>query len=327
MEAIRHGTAPPIIKRQASRGTIPVATEEMLEILVLLTADPDTTCSDTARATLASWPEEKIAQALAEPETSPEMLAYFGARGELSELLLNVIATHPHADDSALAPLAARLSLAHLERICGDPAHLAHLPNFTARACERKDLPAELRRRLEGVRAERAKEEAELAAALAREEEHEAQAPEDQKRERISLTQKVARMSVSERMQLALKGSRDERMILIRDPSKVVYRAVLQSPKLSDSEVEGFASMKNIADEALRLLGTQRQFLKNYGVVRNLVNNPRTPLDVGLTLMNRLTDQDIKYLTKNRNVSETLRNLAVKMHKQRTSTRSSGSGH
>lgn len=326
LDSIRQGTAPAIIKRQASRGTLPVAAEELLEILVVLVADTDPTISEAAKSTLAAWPPEKCAEALAQPEASPEALAYFAAQSEMPDVLVRVIAAHPHADDRALGPLAGRLSLEEVERLAGDADRLAALPDLAARLLERSDLPAELRQRLEELRQGQAAESHELAEALSREEEHEAHAPEEEKRQRVSLTQKVARMSVSERMQCALKGSKDERLILIRDPSKVVYRAVLQSPKLTDSEVESFASMKNIADEALRIMGTGRQFLKNYGVVRNLVNNPRTPLDVALTLMNRITEHDLKYLAKNRNIPETVRSLAVKMIKQRSSTRGPGGG-
>ena len=330
LESFRQSTVPPIIKRQASRGTIPVAAEELLEILILLTSDPDPTCSEAAKKTLASWPVEKCALALADPDASPEALAYFASQENVPDTLVSLIAGHANAGDRALMPLTARLPFEQIERIAGHQAQRAHLPGFVKAVLARSDLPAALRQQLEAPPAPSGPEDhAQVIEALSREEEHEAHAPEDQKRERISLTQKVAHMSVSERVQAALKGSKDERLILVRDPSKVVYRAVLSSPKLSDSEVENFASMKNIAEEALRILGTQRNFLKNYGVVRNLVNNPRTPLDVSLGLLNRFTDNDLKYLTKNRNVPETLRNMALKLHKTRTSSRggSGGGGH
>jgi len=329
LESFRQGTAPRIVKRQASRGTIPVAAEELLEILILLTSDHDPTCSETAKKTLASWPVEKCAQALAAPDASPEVLAYFASQKSVPDSLVSAIANHANADDHALAPLAPRLSLQQIEGIAASQARLGHLPGFVKAVLTRPDLPAELRQRLEALpRPSGADDPAQVMEALSREEEHEAHAPDDRKRERISLTQKVARLSVSERVQVALKGTKDERLLLVRDPSKVVYRAVLASPKLGDSEVENFASMKNIAEEALRILGTQRSFLKNYGVVRNLVNNPRTPLDVSLGLLNRFTDHDLKYLTKNRNVPETLRNMALKLHKTRSSSRGgSGGGH
>jgi len=328
LEAIRHGTAPAIIKRQASRGSLPVAAGELLEILVLLLADPDPTMGEAARATLAGWPPEKIAEALSDSETSADTLAHFAAQKDLPPAWLEVIAGHPHADDRALSPLAPRLAVERIQALASQPARLAELPRFTAALLERGDLPADPRQAIEKLHLEALKEQAALEAALQKEEEEEAHAPEEQKRERVSLTQKVARMGTSERMQLALKGSKDERMILIRDPSKVVYRAVLQSPKITDSEIEGFASMKNIADEALRIMGTSRKFLKIYSVVRNLVSNPRTPLDVSLGLMNRLTETDLKNLSRNRNIPETVRSLALKAFKQKTETRKgSGGGH
>lgn len=326
LEAIRQGKAPSVVKRQASRGTIPVAAEELLEILVFLTTDPDPTCSEVARQTLAGWPAEKCATLLGQAETSPEALAYFAAQKEVPEAIAAVIATHPHAGDDALGPLAGRFSLKQVEAIAANDARLAELPQFITGLLQRPDLPAELRSRLESLRGEQAKAEEELAAALAREEEPEADQKPEQKRERVSLTQKISKMSVSERMQCALKGTKDERLILVRDPSKVVYRAVLQSPKLTDSEVESFASMKNIAEEALRIIANSRQFMKSLVVVRNLVNNPRTPIDVALPLLNRLTNQDLKFLSLNRNVPETVRTMGAKLFKQRTETRGGGGG-
>ena len=324
LEAIRHGTAPAIIKRQASRGSLPVASGELLEILVLLLADPDPTMSGCARVTLDAWAPEKIAEALADGETSADALAYFAAQKDAPDSLVETIVSHPHADDRSFLPLAPRLSLEKIQAIAAHPDRLAMLPAFVTTLLDRKDLPADLRQAVEKLHLEQRREHAALESALQAEEEEEAHAPEEQKRERVSLTKRVSRMSVSERVQMALKGNKDERMILIRDPSKVVYRAVLQSPKISDSEIEGFASMKNIADEALRIIGTSRKFLKIYGVVRNLVSNPRTPLDVSLGLMGRLAESDLKNLSRNRNVPETVRSLALKAFKQKTETRKSG---
>ena len=326
LEAIRQGKAPTVVKRQASRGTIPVAAEELLEILVFLTSDTDPTCSEAAKHTLAGWPPEKCAALLADSEASPEALAYFARQPQVPDAIVAAIANHPHAGEAALAPLAGRLPLEQIQRIAGNDARLEEMPLFVAGLLQRQDLPANLRSRLQGLLDKHQKEQAELAAALAREEEHEAKAKPEEKRERVSTTQKIARMSVGERMQLALKGSKDERLILVRDPSKVVYRAVLSCPKLTDSEVEAFASMKNVAEDVLRIISTSRQFMKSYVVVRSLVNNPRTPIDVALPLLVRCTDQDLKFLSMNRNVPETVRTMASKLFKQRSSARSPGGG-
>jgi len=137
----------------------------------------------------------------------------------------------------------------------------------------------------------------------------------DGKRE--NTLQKIKNMDVKGRIQLALKGNKEERSILIRDGTKVVALAVLEAPKLSDGEVERFASQKNVLEAVLRQIPLKRRFMKNYIVVRNLVANPRTPLDIGLGLMKNLLAQDLKNIANNKDVSETIRKLALKMYKQK----------
>ncbi|PYX75598.1 MAG: hypothetical protein DMG78_03850 [Acidobacteria bacterium] len=139
--------------------------------------------------------------------------------------------------------------------------------------------------------------------------------PVEPKRE--NTLQKINRLDVKGRIQLALKGSKEERTILIRDGTKVVALAVLEAPKLSDGEVEKFASQKNVLQAVLRQIPLKRRFLKNYIVVRNLCANPRTPLDLGLGLMKNLLINDLKNISANKEVSETIRKLALKMYKQK----------
>jgi hypothetical protein len=134
---------------------------------------------------------------------------------------------------------------------------------------------------------------------------------------RENTLQKINRLDVKGRIQLALKGSKEERSILIRDGTKVVALAVLEAPKLADGEVEKFASQKNVLEAVLRQIPLKRRFVKNYIVVRNLVANPRTPLDIGLGLMKNLLIQDLKNISANKEISETVRKLALKMYKQK----------
>jgi hypothetical protein len=137
---------------------------------------------------------------------------------------------------------------------------------------------------------------------------------------RENVLQKINGLDVKGRIQLALKGSKEERSILIRDGTKVVSLAVLESPKLTDGEVEKIASQKNVLQAVLRQIPLKRRFMKNYIVVRNLVANPRTPLDLGLGLMKNLLTQDLKNLSANKDVSDTIRKLALKMFKQKLET-------
>jgi len=139
-----------------------------------------------------------------------------------------------------------------------------------------------------------------------------------EKEKRLSLYQRVARMRVVERMQLALKGGREERMLLIRDPNKMVQRAVLQSPRISEQEVESYSAMTTVSEEVLRRIATNRQYIKSYTITRCLVFNPKTPLDISLPMMNRLLPNDLKTLSASKNVPETLRTSAQKLLRQRT---------
>ncbi|HEY1659470.1 MAG TPA: hypothetical protein VGG14_14045 [Candidatus Sulfotelmatobacter sp.] len=134
---------------------------------------------------------------------------------------------------------------------------------------------------------------------------------------RENTVQKINRLDVKGRIQLALKGNKEERSLLIRDGTKVVALAVLEAPKLSDGEVEKFASQKNVLEAVLRQIPLKRRFMKNYPVVRNLVANPRTPLDLSLNLMKHVMVNDLKNLSSNKEVSETVRKLALKMFKQK----------
>jgi hypothetical protein len=143
--------------------------------------------------------------------------------------------------------------------------------------------------------------------------------------ERGSSLQKISKLDVKGRIQLAMKGNKEERSILIRDSTKLVALAVLESGKITDGEVEKFASQKNVLEAVLRQIPMKRRFAKNYNVVRNLVANPRTPLDISLGLMKNILTADLRNLASNKEVSDTIRKLALKMFKQKTDTKK-GSG-
>ena len=138
--------------------------------------------------------------------------------------------------------------------------------------------------------------------------------------ERGSSLQKISKLDVKGRIQLAMKGNKEERSILIRDGTKLVALAVLESGKITDGEVEKFAGQKNVLEAVLRAIPMKRRFAKNYNVVRNLVANPRTPIDVALGLMKHILVADLRNMCSNKEISETIRKLALKMFKQKTDT-------
>jgi len=138
--------------------------------------------------------------------------------------------------------------------------------------------------------------------------------------ERGSALQKISKLDIKGRIQLAMKGSKEERSLLIRDGTKVVALAVLESPKITDSEVEKFANQKNVLESVLRGITMKRRFIKQYAILRNLTFNPRTPIDVSLGLIKHLLTQDLRNLSGNKEVSDTVRKLATRMFRQKLET-------
>ena len=134
---------------------------------------------------------------------------------------------------------------------------------------------------------------------------------------RDSTLQKISKLDIRGRITLAMRGNKEERSILIRDSTKLVALAVLDSPKISDGEVEKIALQKNVLEAVLRAIPMKRKYAKNYSIMRNLVQNPRTPLDLSLGLMKNLLIHDLKNLSGNKEVSDTIRKLALRMFKQK----------
>jgi hypothetical protein len=114
-------------------------------------------------------------------------------------------------------------------------------------------------------------------------------------------------MTVPQRLKLAMKGSREQRAVLVRDPNRMIAAAVLSSPKLAETEVEAFARMANVSEDVLRTISMNRAWMRKLAVATALVKNPKTPPAISLHLLPRMTERDVKQLATDRNVPESLR--------------------
>jgi hypothetical protein len=140
---------------------------------------------------------------------------------------------------------------------------------------------------------------------------------EDERREveKVGAVQRLYRLNAADKVITALKGTREERAILVRDPNRIVAAAVLGSPRLTEPEIEAFAAMKGVSDQVLRQIGNHKEWTKRYGVVSSLVRNPRTPVGVALTMVPRLNIRDMKAVAVDRNVPEVIRRHAQRFIK------------
>lgn len=122
----------------------------------------------------------------------------------------------------------------------------------------------------------------------------------------------LSMMTVIERLKLAMRGTREHRAALIRDPSKMVAVAVMSSPKLTEPEVEAFARMTTVNEEVLRIIGANKVWTRNYSVALALARNPKSPLSIAMQMAPRLTERDMKQIASDRNVSEAVRTVVRK---------------
>jgi hypothetical protein len=130
--------------------------------------------------------------------------------------------------------------------------------------------------------------------------------------EKLGLMERIAKMTVPEKVKAAIKGTREMRAILVRDSNKMVALAVLSSPRMTDTEIATIARMGSVSEDVLRVIARNRAWTKNYDVICALVKNSKTPLALSMNLLGRLNEKDVKLVSINRNVAEPLRIAARK---------------
>jgi|YNPNPStandDraft_1061719.scaffolds.fasta_scaffold87958_2 hypothetical protein len=131
--------------------------------------------------------------------------------------------------------------------------------------------------------------------------------------QRQNLYQKIIKMSIPQKIRLAMMGNREARNILILDHNKAVVMAVLRSPKLTENDVFTFAQQRNLAEEVYKYIARNKNWIKNYALKLALVNNPKTPLAIALRFLDHLQERDLKNLSRSKNVSNVLAKAAAQL--------------
>ncbi len=310
LEDLRHGRAPRERKMAVCAGGAHLAPADRAEILAVLAGDADEMVASRAQDAILSQPIESFVEALKREHALPALLSYAAKNLADKPGVCDALVQNKNCAAEFLVPVVRHLStlgiqalMEELDRISESPALASALEHSSSLTVDQKNQLHELHGPGNPI------DEAALAEAAA--------AVESDLARRQTLIQRLAKMNVAQRVQFAMKGGSEARRTLIRDNNKVVQRAVLQSPRLTDQEVEAFAAMSSLTDEILRSIANNRSFRKNYSVVRNLINNPKTPLDVTMHMIPILNAIDLKRLTTNKNIPETLRSTAMKLHRTR----------
>jgi hypothetical protein len=334
----------------AARGALPLPLQDLLYVQVCLLQDELPAVADAAADSLANVSVDSLAPLLRDPKCDPLLVDHFARSGRLTGDALEAAISHPAIADPALEEIARTAEETTLNLIVTNEVRIIKNPRLLTILRANPNLNADNRRRLaelerdfvgkvqqqvrqapaapaaappaetaplpEGAEAPPA-EGAEGEAAQQPMTAEEQQSYEEALR-RTPAFQRVMKLNVAEKVQLAMKGNAEERAILIRDTAKMVAHQVLKSPKLSDSEIAGYANLRSVSDEVLRIIASHRDWTKNYSVANALVRNPKTPPGVSIQFLPRLGTRDLKLVAGDKNIPEMLRRQARNIFIQRT---------
>lgn len=345
VSAIRSGNAPQHVRAAAARGALPIQRGTLVQLFVELLQDDVPAIRDAADTSLQELGSERIQEALRDEGCPPEVLLYFSKQAARNEMLAECIAFHPSSPVPAMTILAALGNTAVIDLVLTNEELLLRKPGLLEKMMLNPALGQNHRGRLLELLARAAKRAEEATAAKV-------EAPRDEEEEDIedlarllevdvgtllsaseilgakeieadgdpeirNAYQRIVALNPAKKAILAMKGGREERLILIRDSNKVVALGVLKNGRITDTEIEAIAKMRNVTEEVLRLLGTTREWAKNYTVIHALVNNPKTPQSISINFIRRLNSKDLKLLGTSRDVPELIRRTARKTSEQR----------
>ncbi|MET0401375.1 MAG: hypothetical protein ABW123_03185 [Cystobacter sp.] len=339
--------APPPLRMMAAKAMVPLAPADMVGALFILTFDADASVRETATKTAAALPD-RFSAALRDEGVSAQVLGWLLPLLRTKDALAEMLVLNTSTPDEAVALVArdcsAKLAeligqnqlrvLRHediLRQLCTNPnagpALIDNVCDFAVRSgLSLGDVPQmqAARVRLFGPQAAMAVPEpgptaeeviAEFQAEGAQEsvEDEDPELPPMEEKKRQSLTQRIMKMSIAQKIKLAMLGNKEARSHLIRDTNKLVCTAVIRSPRITAGEVLNCAGNKAVNEEILRFIYNSRDWTKNYKIKMALLKNPKLPLAVGMKFLNTLRENDIKDLSRDKNVPSGLQGVARKM--------------
>jgi hypothetical protein len=129
-------------------------------------------------------------------------------------------------------------------------------------------------------------------------------------KKKLNVMQIIQRMTIPQKIKLALSGAKDARGLLIRESSKTIAMSVLANPRITLGEIEFFAKSANLSEDVIRKIGTNSDWSKKYAVASALVSNPKTPISISLGFIPRMPERDLAILEKSRNIPGPVRTAA-----------------
>lgn len=118
----------------------------------------------------------------------------------------------------------------------------------------------------------------------------------------LPLHARLASLTISQKIRRAMLGSAAERLLLVRDPNRLVAQAAIRSPSLQENEVVRISSSRNVSEDVLRIIALDREWTRSHQIKLNLVSNPRTPFAFAAKLLPHLREHELKALARSKNI-------------------------
>jgi hypothetical protein len=343
---VRSPESPRELRLFASRGLLPLGSEDRIRALLAVLLDGDSEIAASARDTFAALPPDDIVRFLDDTETSAFELDAVGRHSQDPFVLERVI-RHRRVTDETLLALAATVTGAPQDALIVNQVRLLRQPELVQALLDNPGLTADGRRRLNELQEEffekearrreqerrRREEEKRLAEQEAKgivfEEAAEAEAapagedglpaatPEGEdeftKANTAQIYRRIAVMTVKEKVELAQKGTKEERRILISDVNKLVSMAVLNCEAITLAEIESFCLMRHLNTDLFQEIAKTREWIRKPKIQLALVSNPAVPINITLPLVKFLGIRELRTLTRDRNLPEVIRTTAQKV--------------
>lgn len=141
---------------------------------------------------------------------------------------------------------------------------------------------------------------------------------ENDEEKKRSIAGKISKLSVAEKIKFALMGNKEVRNILIKDSNKLVSTAVLKNPRITEGEIVKISQDKNLPDEIIRAIATNKNWIQNYNIRLNLIYNPKTPVQASIKFLSSIGNKDLDKISKSKNISSIITTAARKILVQRS---------
>jgi hypothetical protein len=116
--------------------------------------------------------------------------------------------------------------------------------------------------------------------------------------ETAKLEAEIAGMNTNQKMQLAMRGSRLARTLLLKDVNKNLQAFIIQNPRITLDEVKSLAGNRQLNPDVLSTIANHKDWGNNPNIVVALVRNPKTPQLATTKLIEKVPMVEARRLAK-----------------------------